>query len=137
MLYLCYQKLVIGINSKTQARKGLISYYKTNGITSLKKHVDVIHIIIVKMFEEEVNSLLKRKEEKQPTKKITIMSDGSIFNFIYQRFLKKKGCATERIFRRLGPFDYQKKFTNSICGKMWLKHLILRLCPKLNFLSKR
>jgi hypothetical protein len=25
------------INSKTQARKGLISYYKTNGITSLKR----------------------------------------------------------------------------------------------------
>jgi hypothetical protein len=35
----CYQELVIGINSRTQARKGLISYYKKNGITSLKKHV--------------------------------------------------------------------------------------------------
>ncbi len=37
---LCYQEFVIGINSRTQARKGLISYYKTNGITSLLKHVD-------------------------------------------------------------------------------------------------
>ncbi len=27
-------------NPKTQARKGLISYYKTHGITSLRKHVD-------------------------------------------------------------------------------------------------
>jgi len=34
---LCYQEFVIGINSRTRARKGLISYYKTNGITSLKK----------------------------------------------------------------------------------------------------
>jgi hypothetical protein len=33
----CYQEPVIGINLKTQARKGLISYYKTNGITFLKK----------------------------------------------------------------------------------------------------
>jgi len=49
---LCYQELVIKINSKTQARKGLIFYYKTNGITSQKKHVDVEHIVITKMFEK-------------------------------------------------------------------------------------
>jgi hypothetical protein len=29
---LCYQKPIIGINSRTQARKILIFYYKTNGI---------------------------------------------------------------------------------------------------------
>jgi hypothetical protein len=33
---LCYQKHVIRINLKTQTRKGLIFYYKTNGITSQK-----------------------------------------------------------------------------------------------------
>ncbi len=59
---LCYQELVTGINSSIQARKGIISYYKTNGITSLKKHVDVEHIIIVKMSEEEVNFLLKGRK---------------------------------------------------------------------------
>jgi hypothetical protein len=47
----------------------LISYYKTNGITFLKKHVDANHTIIAKMFEKKVNSLLKGREEKQPTKK--------------------------------------------------------------------
>jgi hypothetical protein len=26
--------------AKTEARKGIISYYKTNGIRTLKKHVD-------------------------------------------------------------------------------------------------
>jgi hypothetical protein len=46
---LYYQKPIIGINS--QARKGLISYYKTNGITSFKKHLDAVHII-AKMFEK-------------------------------------------------------------------------------------
>jgi hypothetical protein len=30
---LYYQNLVIRINTKTQAKKGLIFYYKTNGIT--------------------------------------------------------------------------------------------------------
>jgi hypothetical protein len=33
---LCYQEFIIGINSRIQARKGLIFYYKTNGITFLK-----------------------------------------------------------------------------------------------------
>jgi hypothetical protein len=32
---LCYQNLAIGINPRIQAKKGLISYYKTIGITSL------------------------------------------------------------------------------------------------------
>jgi hypothetical protein len=32
-----YQNLVIWINPRTQARKGMISYYKTNGIAFLKK----------------------------------------------------------------------------------------------------
>jgi hypothetical protein len=38
---LCYQKHVIGINSRIQTRKGQISYYKANGITIFFKHVDV------------------------------------------------------------------------------------------------
>jgi hypothetical protein len=32
---LCYQNPTIGINPRIQVRKGLIFYYKTNGITSL------------------------------------------------------------------------------------------------------
>jgi hypothetical protein len=64
---LCFQKLVLGINPRTQVRKGLIFYYKTNGIISLKKHVDVDHSVIAQMFEEEVNNILKRSEEKQPS----------------------------------------------------------------------
>jgi hypothetical protein len=73
----CYQKLVIGINSKTQARKGLIYYYKTNEITSEKKHLDAEQIVIAKMFEEEINSLLKGSVKRQPTKKRTIIFGGS------------------------------------------------------------
>jgi hypothetical protein len=32
---LCHKNLVTATNPRTQARKGLISYYKTNRITSL------------------------------------------------------------------------------------------------------
>lgn len=55
---LCYNILVIVINPKTQTRRSK-SYYKTNGITTLRKHMDAKHSIIAKKFEEEVNSLMK------------------------------------------------------------------------------
>jgi hypothetical protein len=88
---ICYQEPIIGINLKIQARKGLISYYKTNEITSFKKHVDVDHNLIAKMFEEEVNSLLKGREERQLAKKKMIMSSGSnVFLKTFQRFFKKE-----------------------------------------------
>jgi hypothetical protein len=76
---LCYQEPIIGINLRIQARKRLIFYYKINGITSLKKHVDVEHTIIAKKIEEKINYLLKGREEIQPPKKRAIMSSGSIF----------------------------------------------------------
>jgi hypothetical protein len=50
-----YNSLGIAINPRIQIRKGVISYYKTNRIIALRKHVDVKHSIIAKMFEE-VNS---------------------------------------------------------------------------------
>jgi hypothetical protein len=75
----CYKNPVIGINPRTQARKELISYYKTNGITSLEKHVDVDHSFIAQVFEEEVNNLLRSTEEKPPSKKKLNPSRGSIF----------------------------------------------------------
>jgi hypothetical protein len=54
----CYQYLIIKINPRNQAKKGLISYYQTNGINFLKKHVDTKHILIAKRFEE-VNSVFE------------------------------------------------------------------------------
>jgi predicted ATP-grasp superfamily ATP-dependent carboligase len=58
-----YQNPVIGINRKTQAKKGFIIYYKTNGIIFHKKHVDIYHSFIAQMFEE-VNNLLKSIKER-------------------------------------------------------------------------
>jgi hypothetical protein len=59
-----YQNPIVGISTRTQARKGLISYYKTNGITFLKRNMDVDHFFIAQMFEEEVNSVLRNVEER-------------------------------------------------------------------------
>ncbi len=48
---LCYVKLVNVLNLRTKERKGFITYYKTCGITTLKKHVGAYHSIITKKIE--------------------------------------------------------------------------------------
>jgi hypothetical protein len=53
---------------KTQTNNCLIIYNITNGITTLKNYVNVNHFIIAKMFQEEINSPLKGKVEREPTK---------------------------------------------------------------------
>ncbi len=45
-------------NPRTHAKKGSISYYKTNGVTTFNKHVNVNNAIITKNIVE-VNSPLK------------------------------------------------------------------------------
>jgi hypothetical protein len=42
-------------NPNTKGRKGLITYYKTNGIIALKKHVNNDHVTFVKKIEEKKN----------------------------------------------------------------------------------
>ncbi len=41
---------------KKQLRKGLVTYYKTSGITCLQKHLDVDHSTIYNGFQEEMNN---------------------------------------------------------------------------------
>jgi hypothetical protein len=38
---LCYSSPILNLNPKTQGRRGLIIYNTTNGIITLKKHVNV------------------------------------------------------------------------------------------------
>jgi len=48
---LCHKNPVNATNLKTQVKCELISYFKTNGISSLKKHVNANHGLVAKMFE--------------------------------------------------------------------------------------
>jgi hypothetical protein len=54
--------------------------------------VNVEHIVIIKMFEEEVNFLLKGREKKQLAKKIVSVSSGSFLkkNSIKDSFKKEE-----------------------------------------------
>jgi hypothetical protein len=59
-----YQLKFVPYNPRTKEKRGIITYSKINGITTLKKHVDVNHVILVKRFEKEVNSPLINVFEK-------------------------------------------------------------------------
>ncbi len=62
--YLCYKTPLL-YNPRTKLRKGLISYYKTNEILTLKKHVDVKHNLLAKKLDEEMNHSKKSQVENQ------------------------------------------------------------------------
>jgi hypothetical protein len=44
----------MNFDPKVQSKKGVISYYNTNGIMTLKKCVDANHVMIAKPFEKKV-----------------------------------------------------------------------------------
>ncbi len=52
--------------------------------------MDVKHTIIAKIFEEEINFLLKGREERLLAKKIMIVSNGLVFRFFSIKFFFKK-----------------------------------------------
>jgi hypothetical protein len=62
-----FQDYMFSFNSRTKLKKGLISYYKTCGITYLKIHVDANQLEILRIFfGKEINSVVRGKLKKQP-----------------------------------------------------------------------
>jgi hypothetical protein len=49
---LSHNNLVLNLYPKIQARKGLITYNKTNGITPLRKHVNSNHCNVFKFLKK-------------------------------------------------------------------------------------
>jgi hypothetical protein len=87
-------------------KKGLIFY----GITSPKKHVDTKHSFITQMFEEEMNSLLRRIEEKQLLNKKANPSNESIFKFFsIKNMFKKNNVSHKELLEDLGLLVIKKK----------------------------
>ncbi len=85
-----YNILVLFCSLKVQAMKGLFLYNTTNGITTLKKHVNTNHSIIEMFFEEAINSPLKGKVEKKPAKFFSNPSNNVIVNFFVVKNLLHK-----------------------------------------------
>jgi hypothetical protein len=85
-------------NPSTKERKGLITYYKTYGIKTLKTHGDANHTLIVKKFEKEVNGPLKRTFEKQLAKKMLNVLGNVLLNFFLLKIFSKMMMCNKKIF---------------------------------------
>jgi hypothetical protein len=87
---LCYDSALNILNARTKERKGLVTYYTTYGITTLKKHVNPNYSIIVKFFEEETNNEILKTVERQLAKKRPNVPISAIFViFIVKKPFKK------------------------------------------------
>jgi hypothetical protein len=74
--------------------------------------------------------LLKIKEEKQPTNKQLCLVDQFKFIFLVKDSFKKKDMPQKDFLEDLGLLIVKNNLPMQIVKSMWLKHLILCLCPK-------
>jgi len=101
---LCYDIVINISNPRIKERKGLITYYKTYGIITLKKHVDADHFIIVKKFEKEVNNEIIRNVERQLAKKRPNVTISAIFVFFAIKEPFKKMMCKKNTFCKTFTF---------------------------------
>jgi hypothetical protein len=101
---LCYDIVINISNPRIKERKGLITYYKTYGIITLKKHVDADHFIIVKKFEKEVNNEIIRNVERQLAKKRPNVPISAIFVFFAIKEPFKKMMCKKNTFCKTFTF---------------------------------
>jgi Fe-S cluster biosynthesis and repair protein YggX len=80
---LCYEKLVNTtiLRQRTKLRKRLVSYFKSSGITTLKKYVNQNHFLIPNILGENLNNNIKTLVERQPTKKRSMVIGSDISKF--------------------------------------------------------
>jgi hypothetical protein len=100
--------------------------------------VDAKHTIITNFFKKKEFFLLKGKEETQPAKKRTIVFNVSISKKLSVKdSFKKEDVLNKEFLEELGLLIIKNNLLIQFVESIWLKRLILRLCPKLNFPSKR
>jgi hypothetical protein len=82
---ICHINPILNVNPKIQTRKRLITYNTTNGIATLRKHVNSNHPNIFFKIEEKINCPFE-KDEKQPSKKRPYV----YYNYMSSFFVAKK-----------------------------------------------
>jgi hypothetical protein len=85
-----HRSIILGahvLGSKTQSRKGIISYKTINGTSTMKKHCEVEHLDIFKMYISEiiqhwhfVETNVSNKQSSKVQKVITPISISTFFN---------------------------------------------------------
>jgi hypothetical protein len=115
-------------------QRGLISYFKINRIISIKKHVDANHMFIAQQVgrRSDLFSETNRRKTSCQKKKVNITNGSISKNFILKDSFQKKGVLND-----LSLLIVKNNLPIQFVESMWLKRLILHLCPKLNFPSRK
>jgi hypothetical protein len=108
--------------AKTNLRKGVISYLKTNRITIFIKYVDVEHTLNVKKFEEEVNKPMRNGLEKQLTKKrLNCLLMKSLRFFLLKILLRRMMCNKNNFYKTWVFASCLKLSSYAFCGKFLIQ----------------
>ncbi len=93
--------------------------------------MDANHIVITKMFEKEIKFLQKGSAKRQLVKKRAIVSGGSISKFFFVKdSFKREDVPQKKKLEDLGFLIIKNNLLIQFVENMWLKRLILCLCPK-------
>jgi hypothetical protein len=112
-------------------KKGVVSYFKSNGIIVLKKHVNANHGQIFKMFEEvkskHKSPLQKLPAKKQPTMNAIVISKllfGSIDPYKnFHKFFLVHIILFVRIYGPKNDNVHQKQFVEILGLLVFKNHL--------------
>ncbi len=88
--FFCQPKLIETCNKRIKSRKDLISYYKTNEITSLKNHVDTHHAVFYKKLKNK--STILGEEVWRDNQLLNIqayMGHQSLISLLLKTFINK------------------------------------------------
>jgi hypothetical protein len=103
------------------------------------QNLDAKHLVISKKFQKEINNQRKENVEKQPTKKRAHkahISNFSILEFFVSKEPFKKDDVEQKMFvENFTLLIVKNHLLLKFEKNMWLKRLVLQLCPCVHFPS--
>jgi hypothetical protein len=109
---------------------GKVSYHKSNGITSMKKHVKIEYNAILKKFLDNVTNAIVAPLACEPAKKRTHVTPLAIFEFFsYVNQFKKDNETQIGSLEDLMFFMMKGYLPMKIIESIWFQRFSYRLCP--------
>ncbi|KAG0556897.1 hypothetical protein KC19_11G087000 [Ceratodon purpureus] len=126
-------------NSATRVRKGVVTYNKQHGTTSMKKHVAQEHgDIFTKYKATRKPNVLTRSEGQQPRRMKKDPSPLLLTDFMSNPSPgKKSDPAQERLLEDLVLYVAKGCHPMSMVDNVWLRRLVMRQCGRVNFPAGR
>jgi hypothetical protein len=124
-----YNNFVNAYNPIIQARKGIILYYKTNGIIIFSNHVNANHTIIAIFLQEKVNNSKKLFKSNQQNKSLIYLANKFQFILLLYKILYIENDVQQKDFLQdLSLLIIKDHLPMQFVKTIWMKCLALHLC---------